>query len=68
MRILVIEDYMPLRESIVQALRESDYTVEAASDGRTGLGHAQDDSFDVIVLDLMLPGLDGRAARRAYSF
>ncbi|MGC8552171.1 MAG: response regulator transcription factor [Phycisphaerae bacterium] len=59
MRILVIEDYKPLRESVVQALRESEYTVEAASDGRTGLWHAQDDSFDVIVLDLMLPGLDG---------
>ncbi len=64
MRILVIEDYKPLRESIVQALRESGYTVEAAADGRTGLWHAQDDSFDVIVLDLMLPGLDGLGVLR----
>ncbi|NNM86117.1 MAG: response regulator transcription factor [Phycisphaerales bacterium] len=61
MRILVVEDYKPLRESIVQALREADYTVESAAEGRTGLWHAQDDSFDVIVLDIMLPGLDGLA-------
>ncbi len=59
MKVLVIEDYAPLREGLCQGLREEGFTVESASDGRDGLWKAQAQQADVIVLDLMLPGLDG---------
>ena len=59
MRILVVEDYQPLRESVVQGLREAGYAVDEASNGRDGLWHAQSGEHDVIILDLMLPQVDG---------
>ncbi|HEX8523972.1 MAG TPA: response regulator transcription factor [Tepidisphaeraceae bacterium] len=59
MRILVIEDYDLLRDSIVQGLREAHFAVDEASDGEQGWWHAQTGAFDVIILDLMLPRLDG---------
>jgi DNA-binding response OmpR family regulator len=59
MRILVVEDFEPLRESIAQGLREADYAVDCAADGEVGLWHAQSDEHDVIILDLMLPKVDG---------
>jgi DNA-binding response OmpR family regulator len=59
MRVLVVEDFEPLRESIAQGLREQGYAVDTASDGRDGLWHAESNEHDVIVLDLMLPGVDG---------
>jgi DNA-binding response OmpR family regulator len=73
MRLLVIEDYAPLLRSIVQGLREDGYAVDSASDGEAGLRLALEVGYDVIVLDLMLPKVDGwgvlerlrRARRRA---
>jgi DNA-binding response OmpR family regulator len=59
MRVLVVEDFEPLRESLAQGLREAGYAVDEASDGETGLWHAGSGEHDVIVLDLMLPKLDG---------
>jgi DNA-binding response OmpR family regulator len=59
MRVLVVEDFEPLRESVAQGLREAGYAVDEASDGETGLWHAGSGEHDVIVLDLMLPKLDG---------
>jgi DNA-binding response OmpR family regulator len=59
MRVLVVEDFEPLRESIAQGLREAGYAVDTAADGRNGLWHAESGDHDVIVLDLMLPGIDG---------
>lgn len=59
MRVLVVEDFEPLRESIAQGLREAGYAVDTAGDGRNGLWHAESGDHDVIVLDLMLPGIDG---------
>ncbi len=59
MRILVVEDYQPLRESVVQGLREAGYAVDEAANGRDGLWHAQSGEHDVIILDLMLPEVDG---------
>jgi DNA-binding response OmpR family regulator len=59
MRILVVEDYAPLRKAVVQGLEEAGFAVDATGDGQEGLWYAKDDSYDVIVLDLMLPGLDG---------
>jgi DNA-binding response OmpR family regulator len=59
MRILVVEDFRPLRESLVQGLREAGYAVDEASDGQTALWHARESAHDVIVLDIMLPKIDG---------
>ncbi len=59
MRLLVIEDYAPLANSVCQGLREAGYAVELARDGTAGLALALTTSFDAIVLDLMLPGVDG---------
>jgi DNA-binding response OmpR family regulator len=55
----VIEDYPPLRRSLSQGLRESGYAVDQASDGEEGLSLAESAPYDAIVLDLMLPKLDG---------
>jgi DNA-binding response OmpR family regulator len=61
MRVLVVEDFAPLRKSVVQGLREAGYAVDEAADGEAGLWQAQSGEHDVIVLDLMLPKLDGLA-------
>src|SRR6266545_4559921 len=59
MRVLVVEDDPDLRRLLHQALREEGYAVDAAADGSTGLYDATTWSYDAVVLDLMLPGLDG---------
>jgi DNA-binding response OmpR family regulator len=59
MRILVIEDYEPVRAAVCQGLREAAFAVDEAADGRTGLWFAERNEYDVIVLDLMLPGVSG---------
>lgn len=59
MRILVVEDEPDLRRGLVQALREEGYAVDNAPDGAEGLYKAKAWQYDAIVLDLMLPGLDG---------
>jgi two-component system OmpR family response regulator len=59
MRVLVVEDELELLSIIARALRENGYAVDEASDGEDGLYKAQTWSYDAIVLDLMLPGLNG---------
>jgi DNA-binding response OmpR family regulator len=59
MRVLVVEDSERLRASVTAGLRKSGYAVDAAADGATGLWQAESTDYDVVVLDLMLPGLDG---------
>jgi DNA-binding response OmpR family regulator len=59
MRLLVVEDSSPIRKSVVQGLREAGYAVDEASDGENGLWLAQSGEHDVIILDLMLPKVDG---------
>jgi DNA-binding response OmpR family regulator len=59
MHLLIIEDYKPLLDSLSKGLRECGYAVDAAADGKEGLWHATSGDYDVIILDLMLPGLDG---------
>ncbi len=59
MKLLLIEDYLLLRKSLAKGLREAGFAVDAAADGKEGLWLARDGKYDVIVLDLMLPGLDG---------
>jgi DNA-binding response OmpR family regulator len=59
MKVLLVEDYEPLRDAVSTGLREAGFAVDVAADGETGLWHATSGAHDVIVLDLMLPGLDG---------
>ncbi len=59
MRILVVEDYAPLQASLVKGLGEAGFAVDLAADGEEGLWYALGEDYDAIVLDLMLPKLDG---------
>jgi two-component system OmpR family response regulator len=61
MRVLVVEDEPELRRVLAQALREDGYAVDEAADGPDGLYKATAWTYDLVVLDLMLPGLDGFA-------
>ena len=58
-RILLVEDEPGLVLTLSDLLRAEDYTVESAIDGPTGLARAVNESFDLIVLDVMLPGKNG---------
>ena len=59
MRILVVEDDPLLRQSLARALREEGYSVDEAVAGDEGLYKADNTDYDAIVLDVMLPTMDG---------
>ena len=67
MRILVVEDFKSLQESIAQVLREQGYAVDTAGDGRLALWHLQGGGIDVVILDLMLPGMSGWEVLKAIA-
>ena len=62
---LVVEDEMRLAANIVAGLRDAGFAVDHAADGLEGSEYAEQDFFDLIVLDLMLPGRDGKAVLRS---
>lgn len=62
--ILIIEDDETLQQTLVYNLEQEGYKVTAAFDGQTGLELARDHKPDLIVLDIMLPGLDGLSVCR----
>jgi DNA-binding response OmpR family regulator len=64
MRLLLIEDSTRLRSTLERGLRRAGYAVDAAKDGREGLWLATENDYDVIVLDLMLPEIDGLTVLR----
>jgi two-component system OmpR family response regulator len=59
MRILIVEDEPDLLASLLQAVREDGYAADGASDGEEGLYKAESYEYDAIMLDVMLPGIDG---------
>lgn len=59
MRLLIVEDYRPLQQSLTKGLREAGFAVDTTRDGQEGLWYATGTEYDVIILDLMLPGIDG---------
>jgi len=59
MRILIIEDEEPLRDGLVDLLKAAGHDVDAAADGISGLEAAATNPYDLVLLDLMLPKLDG---------
>jgi len=64
MRLLLVEDSAPLRQPVVKALKASGYAVDATGDGAEGWEMTKDHDYDVIILDIMLPGMDGREILR----
>lgn len=70
-RVLVIEDDLEAAQFLAKGLREMGWTVDVAEDGSTGLSLAVSGPFDVLVVDRMLPGVDGlsiiEAVRRGGS-
>ena len=59
MRILVVEDFSPLRKAMVESLETAGYAVDSTGLGEEGLWYAQNNHYDTIVLDIMLPKLSG---------
>jgi two-component system, OmpR family, response regulator len=59
MRILIVEDEPDLLNGLAKALREEGYAVDVAEDGSVGLFKAESTAYDTIVLDVMLPVMDG---------
>ena len=65
MRVLVVEDEVRMAALLKQGLEEQNHSVETVHDGRAAIEMARGCDFDVIILDVMLPGLDGfEVARR----
>jgi len=58
-KILIIEDHTDLANILSLNLSDLDYSVTHADDGLKGLNYLENESFDLVVLDLMLPGMDG---------
>lgn len=59
MDILIVEDNLDLSANLAEFLEQQGHTIDAAVDGRNGYQLACDNKYDVILLDLMLPGMDG---------
>lgn len=59
MRLLLVEDEARMAALLKRGLAEEGYAVAVAGDGRSGLAMAQSSEFDLILLDIMLPGIDG---------
>lgn len=64
-RVLLVEDDADTADYVLRGLREEGFTVEHAADGRDGLYLATASTFDAIVMDRMVPGMDGLAVVRA---
>lgn len=64
MRILLVEDDRLLRASVVRGLQEASYVVDEAADGVLALTMAERGQYDAIILDILLPGMDGIAVCR----
>ena len=61
MRILLVEDEIALSDALAEILNQNHYTVDVVHRGPEGLDYARSSIYDVILLDIMLPGMDGLA-------
>ncbi|OAT45549.1 copper-sensing two-component system response regulator [Proteus hauseri ATCC 700826] len=59
MKILLIEDHQKTASWVKKGLEEAGYTIDTISDGRDGLYLALENDYDLVILDIMLPGMDG---------
>jgi DNA-binding response OmpR family regulator len=67
MRILLIEDEPRIRAFIARDLGAEGFTVEERGDGQAGLRRALDEPYDLVILDLGLPSMDGMSVLRALN-
>jgi DNA-binding response OmpR family regulator len=65
MRLLLAEDSVRIRESVALGLRKAGYCVDEAPDGEEALWRARNGEYDVVILDIMLPKVDGLSVLRA---
>ncbi|MDL2399638.1 winged helix-turn-helix domain-containing protein [Rhizobium mayense] len=65
MRILLIEDDIKIGEFVSRGLREAGHVCDMLSDGQDGLFHAIRETYDIFIIDRMLPGLDGLSIMRS---
>ncbi|WP_068777167.1 response regulator transcription factor [Paenibacillus sp. FJAT-26967] len=61
MRILIVEDETHLAEALAHILRKQHYSVDVVHDGSSGLDYAQSGIYDLLLLDIMIPGMSGLA-------
>ena len=59
MRILIVEDEIHLAEALTQILKKHNYSVDTVHDGQSGLDNALSGIYDLVLLDIMLPEMDG---------
>jgi DNA-binding response OmpR family regulator len=59
MRLLLVEDSSRLRRSLALGLKKAGYTVDESGDGKDGFWKAENGKYDLLILDIMLPGMDG---------
>lgn len=59
MKVLLVEDSTHLQRAIGRGLRKAGYAIDVTGDGEEGLWFAENNEYDVIILDLLLPGIDG---------
>ena len=59
MQILIVEDDVRLAQAVGKILEENDYQVDMVHDGQSGLEYGESGIYDVIILDVMLPKMDG---------
>jgi len=59
MRILLVEDETSAATMLAKGLREEAYAVDVAADGETALSHVFVNEYDLVILDIVLPGQDG---------
>jgi two-component system, OmpR family, response regulator len=64
MRLLIVEDEAPLRDGLLRLMREEGYAADGAVDGAEGLRKALETDYDAIVLDHLMPVMDGREMLR----
>ncbi|MCI3921175.1 response regulator transcription factor [Paenibacillus sp. TRM 82003] len=64
MRILIVEDEVHLAEALAQIVKKHHYSVDVVHDGRAGLDNALSGIYDLLLLDVMLPGMDGFSVLR----
>lgn len=65
MRILIVEDELHLAEALTQILKKHHYSVDAVHDGRSGLDYALSGIYDLLLLDIMMPEMDGISMLKA---
>lgn len=66
-KVLLVEDEEFIRDLYVRQLTQSGFEVKAAADGTTGLQALKSDTFDLLLLDIMLPGINGLQVLREFK-